>query len=278
MHLECPMHLLILGASLAVAGGDPCPKPGQCFESSESKDFGAYVRSLDHMIDTLVAPADPIIQLGTGHTTVVRPDIPGSPGGPLGDVWTQKGGGPNHYIEHWFLDDPAGLPDPQDPFGFEFQQVILDEAEMASILDDQPGYEDDTYIRMDLHYMEIPDLVSTEDLDYVGDSVERHAFRGWRTDASGSQVVSCYLLRETHFDGNNAVERRLDHWVLYGDDVDTVLVENAGDSLDFEPLTGEPTPKTFYAWHQLNPNIEVKQAAVVEYVYGDIYDSPVFGP
>jgi hypothetical protein len=264
--------LLIFGTSAALAGGDdPCPKPEQCFESDQSKDYGAYVRHLDHMIDTLVAPREPIIQLGTGHTTVIRPpDIPNQPESPLGDVWTEKGQAASHYIEHWFLDDPAGLPDPQDPFVFEFQSVILDPAEMAVVLPENENLSD-TYIRMDLHYMEIPTLVQTEDLDHVGASVERHAFRGWSTDASGAEVVSCYLLRETHYDASNGVERRLDHWVLYGDSLDTILVEHVGDELSLEPLDGQPTAKTFYAWHQLNPNPEVKQAAIVEY-------SPLYGP
>jgi len=289
------MHLMLLGTSLALAGGftsttdsSTTTKSDYGFTSGEDKreecektlagcvddfttDYGAYTRHLDGMIDDLRADTNIYCQMDIGHSLgggIVATDDP------FADIYTELLP-TGEYVEHWYMQDENLFTDPFAPFWLQFEDG-KSWNELENQLDASNDYPNMAYAEMTIKYTKLPEAIQTADLNYEGVQVERKGFEG---EINGNTVAN--LLREIHYDANNNFVEQYDFWVFLkqeGDCQSFKLLDSPGIRLTLTPTDGTPTitPKQFYSWFQVAGN--ARGGAVIRYVQGVASDSPLYTP
>lgn len=224
---------------------------GKSDGSSSNMTYGEYERVVDKAISLMLQnPQEPTGQLDIGHTHVMLgPDR-------VGDIWTRlvEAG---VYQEQWFLDS-SYLTDSFDS-GWRFEgQGKVEWPEMESILTDQSGYLQDTYIDMEVAYVDVPEPAVTQGMIFDGLQVERAHFIATQDGEPMGR-----MLREVHT-SNTGVEKRFDYWLFKKG----YTRLGAGDSLDLAPAA-PMNPAVFFA---LAEDEYFQGGAVVEHYLPTVVD------
>jgi hypothetical protein len=281
------MHLMLLGTSLALAGGftsttdsNTTRKSDYGFTSGEDKreecektlagcvddlksieDYDVYHRELDLMLGTLEPAHMDSCQTDIGHS--MAGGIIAGVQVPDAEIFTTYGGGV--FTEHWFMQAGWIINYPGASFYID-SSTNESWADVEATLDaDQP------YVRKQFRNRVLPTPEQVEHLLHNSPQVERYAF-----DAVLDGERIGVLLREVHYTAQGSFHDQHDFWV-YLDDSDCLnvpLLHNAGNALIMRPWednVDDLSPGQFFAVFKHWGNAE--HGAVITYTLGVASDS-----